>query len=270
MLSGEALLQPFLAVGTPSTVLAISPHLDDAVMSAGATMHALARAGHEVVVATVFAGDPPTEISEVARRFHVDCALPDDRAMVLRRDEDRRALTTLGCRPLHLDLHDAIYRRDPSGGWLCRHDRAMFLDNLAPEPAVEASIVQLVGEIIASLTGRGRVAALLTCLGIGGHVDHRLTARSVIKIGTDWDIPVLQWEDLPYACDTKLGAVTASPAAILLALESSDWQAKESAVQFYASQLKMLWPQQERGWSLLLEHGRARGTQAPVECGWRG
>jgi GlcNAc-PI de-N-acetylase len=37
-------------------ILAVSPHLDDAVMAAGATLGAMADAGHAVTVCTVFAG----------------------------------------------------------------------------------------------------------------------------------------------------------------------------------------------------------------------
>lgn len=154
MLSSEAALRQLSAPCIPATVVAVSPHLDDAVMSVGATLHALARAGNEVIVATVFAGDPPPEISDVARRFHVDCGLPDDRAMVLRRQEDRRALTALSCRPIHLVLRDAIYRRDQYGGWQCQHDRAMFDNDLTAETDVEASIHEPVRKIIESAAGR--------------------------------------------------------------------------------------------------------------------
>ena len=41
------------------TALALSPHLDDAAFSAGGTLHALARAGWRVVVATVFTRSVP-------------------------------------------------------------------------------------------------------------------------------------------------------------------------------------------------------------------
>ena len=37
-------------------VVAVSPHLDDAVFSAGGTLARLAAAGHEVTVVTVFTG----------------------------------------------------------------------------------------------------------------------------------------------------------------------------------------------------------------------
>ncbi|MQA82226.1 MAG: hypothetical protein GEV10_27825 [Streptosporangiales bacterium] len=266
----EAGFRPFAAAGVPVSFVAISPHLDDAVMSVGATLHALARAGHEVIVATVFAGDPPPEISKVARQFHLECGLPDDQAMALRREEDRRALTALGCQPLHLDLRDAIYRRDQSGGWQCRHDRAMFDDNPPAEPDVESLSLDLVREIVDSVAGRGSVGGLLTCAGIGGHIDHRLTTRAVTKIGAGRHIPILRWEDLPYACGTDPIAATDSPTTILSAPDQIDWRAKATAVQCYTSQLDMLWPQQESGWSALLEHGQARGKQAPVEIWWRG
>ena len=50
----------------PAKVLLISPHLDDAAMSAGATIAALTAAGSQVVVCTVFAGKPQPPFSGVA------------------------------------------------------------------------------------------------------------------------------------------------------------------------------------------------------------
>lgn len=254
-----------LVSDAPAAVVAISPHLDDAVMSAGATLHALTRAGNEVIVATVFAGDPLAKISDVARRFHIDCGLPDGRAMALRRQEDRRALATLGCRHVHLKLRDAIYRQDQYGDWQCSHDRAMFDDDLAAEPAVESSIIESAREVIDSVADRRRVTALLCCAAIGGHVDHRLVTRAAAKVGTDLRIPVLRWEDLPYACSTETLAAAMSPNPILSVPDPVDWQAKEVAMRCYTSQLGMLWPAGENGWSALLEHGIARGNGVPAE-----
>ncbi|MGH3277767.1 MAG: PIG-L family deacetylase [Trebonia sp.] len=50
--------------------MAVSPHLDDAVISAGAALAALAAEAWPVTVLTVFAGDPGHSLSPAARRHH--------------------------------------------------------------------------------------------------------------------------------------------------------------------------------------------------------
>ncbi|MGH3869204.1 MAG: PIG-L deacetylase family protein [Pseudonocardiaceae bacterium] len=114
-------------MNTPQRVLAISPHLDDAALSAGATLTDFVARGADVNVFTLFAGAPPEPLSEVARAFHVKCGLSQDAsAGALRIDEDRAAMDQLGVRAHHCGFLDAIYRRAPDGHWLCEHDRAMF------------------------------------------------------------------------------------------------------------------------------------------------
>ncbi len=79
----------------------VSPHLDDAALSLGATMHALTRRGHEVVIVTVFAGQtdsplPPSEW-DAGRR----CRTAGE-AYDRRRAEDLVASRRLGARPVWL------------------------------------------------------------------------------------------------------------------------------------------------------------------------
>ncbi|MDA8391968.1 MAG: PIG-L family deacetylase [Actinomycetota bacterium] len=102
-------------LGARGPVLAVSPHLDDAVLSAGATLAALVAAGRPVTVLTVFAGDPGPALSPVAERHHARCGLGVD-AVERRRAEDRAALTRLGADPRHGALADAVYRRRADGG----------------------------------------------------------------------------------------------------------------------------------------------------------
>ena len=80
------------------TVLALSPHLDDAVMSVGASLAALAEAGSQVMLCTVFAGAPAPPLSEAARVFHAHCGLADD-GVAVRRAEDESASAAIGTHP---------------------------------------------------------------------------------------------------------------------------------------------------------------------------
>jgi LmbE family N-acetylglucosaminyl deacetylase len=90
-------------------LVVVSPHLDDAALSLGATLAQLAAAGASVTVLTVLAGDPQSETP----------AGPWDRASGFataghaaraRREEDLRACGRLGVEAEWLPFADAQYR----------------------------------------------------------------------------------------------------------------------------------------------------------------
>jgi LmbE family N-acetylglucosaminyl deacetylase len=216
----------------PASVLLISPHLDDAVMSAGATIAALAAGGSQVVVCTVFAGKPQPPFSDVAADFHSRCGLGPDPVGV-RRQEDFAALTVLGAKAIHLDFLDAIYRRS-SAGWLCRHPLAMFGRGLPPETTLTADIIREVGLLIQNLNP----AQVWTCAAIGQHVDHRITRQAVTAAAIGH--PLLLWEDLPYG----LGRPPPHPSVIGSppGTGAGHLQVKLDAIGCYESQVRMEWP----------------------------
>jgi LmbE family N-acetylglucosaminyl deacetylase len=86
-------------------VAILSPHLDDAVYSLGATIIESARAGAQVSVITVFAGDPESSRPATPwdRRFGFQMAGEAARA---RREEDRRACALLGASTVWLPFDD--------------------------------------------------------------------------------------------------------------------------------------------------------------------
>src|SRR5690606_5209303 len=97
-----------------STILVVSPHLDDAVLSIGGSMWTWSRAGHRVLVATVFTADEPVEPpSAVAEHLHR--LWGGAGAMARRRAEDRAAAERLGIEVVHLELEDALHRLDHAG-----------------------------------------------------------------------------------------------------------------------------------------------------------
>jgi len=84
-------------------IVVVSPHLDDAALSCA---HVLA-AYPGCAVLTVLAGAPETYHDGYNSRWTNQDFAPD--AIQIRRDEDERALATLGARPVWLDLLDADY-----------------------------------------------------------------------------------------------------------------------------------------------------------------
>ena len=93
------------------SALFISPHLDDAVFSCGATIARLVESGSDVTVLTVFTGDVAFPTG-----FALECQTgkglaPDADYMALRRQEDRAALKIMGVSSvIHWPFLEAPYR----------------------------------------------------------------------------------------------------------------------------------------------------------------
>jgi len=231
------------------TILVISPHLDDAVLGVGAHLAALAEAGTDVLVCTVFAGCAEEPYSEAAIGFHEECGLSKNPGPI-RRVEDKSAMTELGVRAVHLDFLDSVYR-SYDGQWLCQSARGMFDRNPRPEP-------ELVNTVIAELdrlATRIRPEEIWTCLPTGGHIDHLHTLRATRELGR----PTRLWEPLPYSM-AEPDAVPAGPVPKLVDIQPRHLERKLSALACYRSQMDMLFPG-ESGWRQELRaYARRRGS----------
>jgi len=145
-------------------IVVLSPHLDDAVLSAWSV---LTHPG-DVVVVNVFAGVPesctPPRWDRVARAT-------DSRELVRARiAEDEQALAIAGRKPVNLELLDRHYRDgDPTD---------MRATLAAAIPAA---------------------ARLHAPVGIGGHRDHQLVRNAALELGERAGIPVVLYAELPYA-----------------------------------------------------------------------
>lgn len=199
-------------------VLAVSPHLDDAVFSAGGVLARLADAGHEVSVVTCFTATVPGPTG-----FALACQTdkgfgPDVDYMALRRAEDAAAVAVLGATAVHLPLSEAPHRRYGSAPEL--------LAGVRTDDEVWREVVALLEPLEADV--------LLAPQGLGGHVDHLQVVRAVVALGrpTGW------WRDAPYV----LRAPSAPPAPDLpgglaeLRLPQDAWRRAEACAR-YASQL---------------------------------
>ncbi len=91
----------------------LSPHLDDAVLSAGGLIYEQAQAGIPVEIWTIMCGYPPIgEVSAFAEFQHQQWGFGSaEEAMRARREEDQNAAAILGAQAVHFDFLDCIYRR---------------------------------------------------------------------------------------------------------------------------------------------------------------
>lgn len=246
-------------MSTTRRVLAVSPHLDDAALSVGATLAELAAHGVEVHVVTLFAGAPTEPLSAVARTFHHHCGLPQGAAAVaVRIEEDRAAMDELGARAQHRGFLDAIYRRAPDGSWLCGHDQAMFDDLPLDQDTLLGELSGEVNRTLADVVPD----LVLTCAAIGNHIDHRLTTAAVRNAVHGSEIQTLLWEDLPYAINRPPATTTPPPAPIT---SPQAWHRKWRAIACYTTQVRTLWPTDTDWVAELRAHATTRGEGAPTE-----
>ncbi|HUH97026.1 MAG TPA: PIG-L family deacetylase [Anaerolineales bacterium] len=214
-----------------------SPHLDDAVLSAGGLIYDQARAGHAVEIWTFMSGFPDgTELTDFAKHLHELWGTTSaEETMRVRRAEDRRAAALIGAKAVHFDFLDCIYRRGRDGEFLYRD---VFI---RPSPAEADLPAQIAQTMIAWLRPDDLVVAQLA---IGGHVDHLLVRRAVEllkKHSISWiaDIPYLLNDPEDLAPKTAGMEDSAQP------VSEAGLQAWQEAVEIYASQFSTLFDSPE-------------------------
>lgn len=166
----------------------ISPHLDDAVFSAGGLLNDQTRAGEQVEFWTLFCGFPQDgNISPFAQNLHSQWGFYSaEETICARRAEDYRAAGIIGVRAVHFDFPDCIYRRGFDGKWL--YSESTFVPPHTDEDNFSARITNTLAE---NLEPDDQIVCPLA---IGGHVDHVIVRRSVENLGR----PLWYYADIPY------------------------------------------------------------------------
>ena len=165
----------------------LSPHLDDAVFSAGGWIHEQTRQGTPVEIWTIMCGDPQlSEYSLFARDLHRVWGFSSaEETMRERRREDERAASIVGAKTLHFDFMDCIYRRDSAGNWL-------YSEISVPPHEADASYPAQIAEAISSrLQPDDRI---LCQIALGSHVDHVLVRQAAELLRK----PLRYVVDVPY------------------------------------------------------------------------
>ncbi|MGE5071931.1 MAG: PIG-L deacetylase family protein, partial [Anaerolineae bacterium] len=171
-------------------IIYLSPHLDDAVLSAGGLIHSQAGSGIPVEVWTCMAGAPPgPDVPEFAQVMHRIWGFSDAAdAVRSRRAEYLRAVESLGARAHHFDFLDCIYRRGTNG-------EALYSDITLPIQPDDAQLPTAIADQVGSLL---RPDDQLVCqLAIGGHVDHVIVRRAAESLRR----PLIYLADIPYVLD---------------------------------------------------------------------
>ena len=228
----------------------ISPHLDDAVLSAGGLIYEQVRAGMDVEIWTMMCGFPPsTDLSLYAQILHSDWGIFSAAEVVTaRRAEDVQATGIVGAKAVYFDFLDCIYRRGKNGGWLYSY---IFVPPHEDEG-------DLPGRMAESISARLKPTDQLVCqLGLGSHVDHILVRRAVELLQR----PLLYYTDIPYLFKTpeEFGSHTAGMKANAHTVGEAGLKRWQEAIAAYESQISSLFDSPEDMRSKIQKYWRENG-----------
>lgn len=233
----------------------ISPHLDDAVLSAGGRIYDQSRAGERVEIWTLNCGFPPEgDLSPLAQVLHFQWGFSSAEETVrLRRAEDAKATARVGAQAVHFDFLDCIYRRGADG------EPLYPMDIFAAPHTSEAGLPARIG---AALAQRLEADDALVCpLGVGGHVDHVLARKAVEGLNR----PLWYYADVPYLLShpEALGPLTNGARPEVQKVSSAGLSAWVDGIAAYASQLSTLFENPEK-WREAIEKYAREGF-----CLWK-
>ena len=210
----------------------LSPHLDDAALSAGGLIYDQTQSGIPVEIWTFMSGDPHlTEYSPFAQKMHAHWGFADAEETIReRRIEDNTAGAILGAKTVHFDFLDCIYRRGKNGEWL-------YEDKIFISPHEEDA--NLPAQIAATIGPRLQPDDVVVCqLSVGSHVDHVLVRQAAELLGR----PLIYDIDMPYFLykSDELGVKAAGMEETTSPISEAGLERWLDAVVAYKSQLPSL------------------------------
>jgi len=211
----------------------LSPHLDDAVLSAGGLIYEQTRSGIPVEIWTFMCGYPSEDkYSPIAQLIHASWEFSSaGEAVRERRAEDKNAAAIVGATTLHLDFLDCIYRRGLNGEWL-------YSEIAVPPHEADA---ELPFQIAEAISARLLPDDVLVCqLAVGSHVDHFIVRQAAELLGKplryDIDVPYIFYK--PQELEPKTAGMKES----IHPVEETGLMSWQEAVLEYKSQISTLGP----------------------------
>jgi LmbE family N-acetylglucosaminyl deacetylase len=192
------LIAPITPPSHPRIVV-IEPHIDDAVLSAGGRM--LNRSGKShITVLSVVTRSIFTSYLTLGRPF-LDCQA----ITKLRNEESELACRLIGAEHRSLGWDDAPLRVLPADQWtaetaeICKDSLYLFTNYVPDQREIHVLAEQLARKLCALAPDE-----LWFPMGLGNHVDHRMTRNACLLMLTEarsqfQNTIVSMYEDLPYA-----------------------------------------------------------------------
>lgn len=229
----------------------ISPHLDDAVFSAGGLLLRLAFKT-KVTLVNVFTEASGPSYTLSAKAFLNKCGDYHDALDLYRarKQEDAAACKELNADFVNLGLSDALFRKKKNN-----YFKQNYFNEFLPElnhvyptyrfHVVSGKIAQVDMDTAAEVENkfraieRGLGRSYVFCpRGIGDHVDHIIVRESCKKVFSN----LIFWDDFPYNCRTKGKENNVSELDRGVFNISDIADEKIRIMSFYKSQIKSIFP----------------------------
>lgn len=165
----------------PGAIIVLSPHADDAALSVGGLMQ---KAGFRSLIHILTLFGRSNYLRSTG--FEKDWQLVTER----RKREDVAFATRIGAKLSYLDFPEAALRLGSSFG-------RIFVDGSQAQMSIPRELMAKVRQVVE----RAKPQLLFSPLGLGGHRDHLITRNLAQTIGRRQNIPLVYYEDLPYATE---------------------------------------------------------------------
>lgn len=212
----------------------LSPHCDDVAFSCSGTICSQKVQGLQVLVATLFAGDPQPPFSPVAQVCHQFWQIPEGvPPYQIRRQEDEKAMRALEVDYVWLSWLDSIYRLPDLADFSALNNG----ESASQDDPVFPLLQQWLGDLCAAYPS----ATMVVPLGVGKHRDHRLVFEAALPVLDR--AKLLFFEDFPYAAylPQEPGELAQPYQLTSFEVDISAWlEQRMRAAAFYQSQHSML------------------------------
>lgn len=230
------------------TCFFVSPHIDDAIFSAGGLISYLAEKT-KVVIVNVFSsqGEPPYTLS--AKKFLKQSGYGDMKTLFDNRiKEESRLADKLGIKVVNLGYTDASFRKRNKSFWTELLGR-MLSETVHLYPVYRINVVsgkisrldrdlmERIARDLKDLVKKEKKYQVFSPLGVGKHVDHLIVRRVVERQFKS----AYFWSDFPY--NLKTGSPALDSLKPLNTFKSrSGLRKKEELMRFYKSQVWAVFP----------------------------
>lgn len=224
----------------------VSPHLDDAVLSAGGLMCFLA-GKTKVIVINVFteASDERQTLSARAFMKGKGYNKPSD-LFAERQAEDKRALQTLNLSPINLGFPDVLWRKKTGfvpqtlGAILpeLQHVYPTYRFHIAKGKIAkkDASTIQEVTQKLQDIINKQKNPLVFCPLGVGNHVDHCIVRNVCTENFSD----IVYWSDFPY--NSRESFYGSAPQGYTKFEYQTPMKNKKKLIETYQTQVAGLFP----------------------------
>lgn len=223
----------------------ISPHLDDAFLSAGDLISYLSSYTN-VTIITIFTAPSPKPYSLAAKRYLRYCGYEDADALFReRKDEDKIVCAKAGVSTIHLDFVDGTWRKKRKPNSVERILGEKFPGLLHTYPLGRTVIGLSHEDTVLKKEIKAKIQAIATekkyvvfCpLGTVKHMDHTITRQVCMETFPD----IIFWSDFPYITTAKKQHLEKNTPMQQM-IWNKHTNKKKELIQEYKTQLSTLFP----------------------------